>query len=182
MFCHVRVPDVPERLPAIAHDGGYYTLFKAVQSAAIALDLVIKLGSKGNQPIITQAGQKYILWVRESDATAVSSKLRAFPNGQLSASNGQCRVAPPTFSAASCLVFSSSAPPKFGYLQVPDLTHRMPGFQHQQKYYSLLHREKDSTKVISAVAEIACRGVDLALVALPTSYAICMLEPNACSI
>jgi hypothetical protein len=55
----------------------------------------------------------------------------------------------------------------------------MPGFQYQQTYYSLLHREKTITAAMSAVAEIACRGIKLALVPLQASYSICVLEPNA---
>jgi len=173
VFCHVQIPDAPERLPAIAHDGRYYSLFKTVQTAAIALNLAIKLGRKGNELTITQAGQQYILWVQEPDAAVVTSKAVSFPNEQL-------RISRSTFAASSCLIFPDSAPPKFGYLQAPDLNYRMPGFQYQQNYYSLLHREKDSTKVVSVVAELACRGMELALVKLPSSYAVCMLEPNAC--
>ena len=167
VFCHIQLPDIPERVPAIAHEGRYFSIFQRVESAQATLELVIKLGNKGNDLAITQAGQRYIVWVYESDAMLPAAQGKRLRTVQL------------TFKSATCLVFPDNQPYKFISLEVPDLKHHTPGFQYEQRYYSLLHREKDSKKAIAAIAELACRGSELALIPLPTSYAICVFEPNA---
>lgn len=167
VFCHIQLPDLPERISAIAHGGSYFSIFKPVESAQAMLALLIKLGSKGNDLAITQAGQRYIVWVYEADAMLASSQRVQVRDDQV------------TFKSATCLIFPDKQSYKFISLEIPDLKHHTPGFQYGQRYYSLLHREKDLKKAITAIAELACRGQELVLVPLPSSYAICVFEPSA---
>ena len=167
LFCHIQMPDVPEKVPAITHEDRYYSIFKTVGSAQATLELAIKLGNNSNELAITQAGQRYIVWVNEPDATLISAQVDRIRTGRM------------TFKAANCLILPGAQSYKFTQLIVPDLTHRVPGFQHNQRYYSLLHRVKEVAEAINAVAELACRGIELALVPLLRSYAICIFEPNA---
>jgi hypothetical protein len=192
VFCHINFPDVPERVSAIAHDGRYYSIFKAVRSAQATLALASKLSRNENELAITQAGLQYILWVYEPEATIVSTqgeqgedvrltfKWANEPEATVVSSQGEkVRDVRLTFKSATCLLLPPDQPYKFTHLTVPDLTHRTPGFQYGQRYYTLLHREQDAANVLTAAAELACRGGELALVPLPSSYALCVFEPNA---
>jgi hypothetical protein len=67
-MCHIRVPEVPERLEAIYVGGKYYSLFKADQSAQQSIDLVRKLQQRGDEPIVTRSTQIDTIWVLEPDA------------------------------------------------------------------------------------------------------------------
>ncbi len=66
--CHIRIPDMNERLEAIYVGGKYYGLFKAGQTPQQALELVTKLQQRGDTAIITRLPKGDTVWVLESDA------------------------------------------------------------------------------------------------------------------
>ena len=112
--CHIRLPDSPERLSAILHGTQYFSLFRPVPEADKALELVLKLGRRHHETVITQNPQGYLLWVHEPDA-------------RLAAPEGRQPRGVPTFPAARCLILTKTTQQQLCYLQVPDSLERIAG-------------------------------------------------------
>ncbi len=74
--CHIRVPDMPDRLPAVVVDGKFHSFFKTVKDRDKALDLLAKLIDKGDEAVITQTPKAYAVWVLEPTAYIDRSKQR----------------------------------------------------------------------------------------------------------
>jgi hypothetical protein len=72
--CHITVPDVTERLPAVIISGQMYSFLKSVKSREKALDIVEKLFDSGEDAIITQSKKAYSIWVYEPEAAPVMRK------------------------------------------------------------------------------------------------------------
>jgi hypothetical protein len=66
--CQIRVPDVAKPLEAIVFDRQYYGFMRRVRSQAEAIEFSERLGSRGNQSIITKSDRNYVVWVLEPDA------------------------------------------------------------------------------------------------------------------
>lgn len=66
--CQVRVPDLDQRLAAIAFKNSYYSLFKTVDGRDEALRIKIKLDRQGDEVVITKAVNGYSVWILEPDA------------------------------------------------------------------------------------------------------------------
>jgi hypothetical protein len=174
LFRHIRVPDVSERLAAIAHGDKYYSLFKTVLSAEDSLKFAIKASMKGNEVAITQAGDRYILWVHEADAVLAPPDREAIADriaDRLTPENASSLVLD-TFSSAPCLIFTNLEVCKFCYFQVSGSPNKVPGFRYQNRCYILVQREPDAIKAVASIAERACRGIELAIVQIPKSYGI----------
>jgi hypothetical protein len=180
-FRHIRVPDESERLSAIAHDDQYYSLFKTVLSAEDGLKFAIKASLKGSEVAITQAGERYILWVHEADAVLAPPEREAIADriaDRIAPENAGTLV-PETFSSAPCLIFTNPNVCKFCYFEVPGSPDRIPGFRYEDRCYSLVQREPNAMKAVASIAERACRGIELAIVPIPKSYGIFALERSA---
>ena len=66
--CHIRVPDLDQRLAAVEVNGRYYGLLKVVETREKALNIVTKLKPKGNEIVITKVAGADAIWVLEPDA------------------------------------------------------------------------------------------------------------------
>jgi hypothetical protein len=204
-FRHIRVPDISERLSAIAHEEKYYSLFKTVLSAEDGLKFAIKASIKGNEVAITQAGERYILWVHEADAVLAPPDHETITNRIADRLTDQVvdripdrltdrivdRIAdrisinysrilvPETFSSAPCRIFTHPNVCQFCYFEVPGSPDRIPGFRYEDRCYGLVQREPNAIKALAAISERACRGIELAIVPIPKSYGIFALEASA---
>lgn len=67
--CHIQVPDILERLPAVKVSGKFYSYFKTVKDREKALDVLEKLFDKGDDAVITVAKKGFSIWVLEDNAT-----------------------------------------------------------------------------------------------------------------
>jgi hypothetical protein len=67
--CHIRVPDVSERLPAVVVDGKFYSFFKSTSDREKALDILARLFDGGDEAVITQTPKSFVLWVEEPTAS-----------------------------------------------------------------------------------------------------------------
>ncbi len=67
--CHVYVPDLGERLPAICVGQKYYSFLKVVKEKQKALDIVAKLYNSGDRALITSCSKAYAIWVWEPDVS-----------------------------------------------------------------------------------------------------------------
>ncbi len=180
LFRHISLPDVPDRLSAIGHEGRYYSLFRTVSSAQDALKLCVKASIKGNEVAITQAGDRYILWVYEADAVLASSNQAqvAMPSShRLLGADLKIGVMD-TFSSAPCLVIVDPKACQFCYFAISGQSDRQPGFRYKNRCYGLVQREPDALKAVAAIAERACRGIELAIVPSQKGYGIFTLEQS----
>jgi len=176
LFCYIAVPDLPDRLPAIGHDGKYYSLFRTVESAKQGLQLATKASHNGHEVAITQAGKNYIIWTQK-DAAVVYE-----PDQQTNISanaNNHTEVLKATFSSSPCLILSDLSPESFCLLTVSNSVAPVIGFQYQDIYYRLIQREQDAKTTVTAIAERACRGGKIAVVPMKNDYGIFVSDPSA---
>lgn len=73
--CHICLPDMQQRLPAIVVEEQYYSYFKTVKDRDKALKVVAKLFENKDDALITQTPKGYNIWVLEP--TAYLSKLNS---------------------------------------------------------------------------------------------------------
>jgi hypothetical protein len=182
-FRYIRVSDIPEKLSAIVHDGKFYSIFKTVESAEESLEFAVKASISGHELAITQAGQRYILWIHEVEAVCVLPDSKPVADRadseENSAEDPEDLCTPATFASSPCLIFADPTACQFRYLLIPGYPDRVAGLEYQEKYYRLLQREQDARLAIAAIAERACRGTELAIVPIPNNYGILAFEPLA---
>ena len=177
LFCYIAVPDLPDRrLPAIGHNGKYYSLLRTVKCAKKGLQLATKASHNGREVAITQAGENYSLWAQED--SAVFYQPDKDTNVSPSAKNHD-QVLKATFSSSTCLILSDLLPENFCLLTVSNSVAPVIGFKHQQTYYRLIQREQDPQTAVRAIAERACRGGKIAVVPMKTDYGIFVSDPLA---
>lgn len=176
LFCHIAVPDQPSHLPAIGHNGKYYSMLCAVKCAKKGLQVATKAGHNGCEVAITQAGGNYIIWTQEdsavfyqpSEGTSISSS-----------SNEHDQVLKATFSSSPCLILSDLPAENLCLLTVSNSVAPVIGFRHKQIYYRLIQREQDAQVAVRAIAERACRGGKIAVVPMKSDYGIFVSDPLA---
>jgi hypothetical protein len=66
--CRVRVPHLKSRLFAVLVQGKHYSLFRSGVAQERALEIAVKLEHRGDEPIITQTGKGYAVWVWQPKA------------------------------------------------------------------------------------------------------------------
>ncbi len=176
LFCYIAVPDMPDRLPAIGHNGKYYSLLRTVKCAKKSLQLATKASHNGREVAITQAGESYILWTQED--SAVFYQLDKDTNAHLNVKDHN-QVLKATFSSSPCLILSDLSPEDFCLLTVSNSVAPVIGFQHQEIYYRLIQREQDAQTAVHAIAERACRGGKIAVVPMKSDYGIFVSDPLA---
>lgn len=165
--CHIRVPDLDQRLAAIQVGDRYYSFFNVVTDSKRALSLMIKLSHRGDHVVITQLARGgYGLWVWEPDAHLAN------------AASAQRRQKP-TLAPASCTVLVSRDQFQRMDIRVPDLEQSVPAILIHDRFYSIFRVETDSEKVIDLVAKITQRGDETAIIRAEKGTAICIYEPDA---
>lgn len=176
LFCHIVVPDLPNCVPAIGHNGKYYSLLHTVKCAKEGLQLATKASHNGREVAVTQAGGNYILWTQEDSAVfyQLDNDTNVSPNAK---NHDQFLKA--TFSSSPCLILSDLSPEDFCLLTVSNSVAPVIGFQHQQTYYRLIQREQDAQTAVHAIAERACRGGKIAVVPMKSDYGIFVSDPLA---
>ncbi len=66
--CHIRVPDLQQRLAALWVDGKYYALFKVVPTVDKAMEITARFGRRGDETVIAKTKKGYSVWVLEPEA------------------------------------------------------------------------------------------------------------------
>ena len=66
--CHVRLPGMDERTPAILFQKQYYSLFKVVTDQQQAIEIEDRLTRKREKVVVTKIAKGYAIWVLEPDA------------------------------------------------------------------------------------------------------------------
>jgi len=176
LFCYIAVPDLPDRLPAIGHDGKYYSLFRTVESAKQGLQLAAKVSHNGHEVAITQAGKNYILWIQKDAAVVYQPDQQSDISASVENHTAILKV---TFSSSPCLILSNLSAENFCLLTVSNSVAPVMGFQHKQLYYRLIQREQDARTVVNSIAERACRGGKIVVIPMKNDYGIFISDPLA---
>lgn len=165
--CHINVSDLPQRLPAIAVDGKFYSFFKVILKAQKALEAIAKLTQKGDEIALTASKRGYVLWVYEPESKpAPPKKLRLPP-------------IPPIFGPAPCSIVQNLAQLERCHLKVADMAQQLVGIKYQGALYSLFRKEQNAQTTLEIAAKLTKRDDEVILVVAKDGYAIFILEPTA---
>lgn len=165
--CHIRVPDLDNRLPAIALDGKFYSFLKAVKDAEKALTTISRLGKGEDEIALTLSRRGYALWAPE-------------PQGRFSPPQRDPRFSlKPAFGPPPCLFLSDASTLEPCQIQVADLSKSVAGVRVNSDFYSVFRVEPEAQTSIQIVGKLASRG-DTTLLgrARDGQYLIGVLEPT----
>ncbi|HEY9736361.1 MAG TPA: hypothetical protein V6D06_08765 [Trichocoleus sp.] len=165
--CHIRVPDVPQRIPAIALDGRFYSFFRAVPEAAKALAIATRLGKRDDEIAITLNRRGYSIWVNETQANYAPPA--SDPRHSLK----------PAFGPASCLILGDPMSFSRCTLTVPDLAQSVDGLSYSGRFYSIFRQTSDAAEAIAIAAKLAQKGDETLMTINPEGIVIAVREINA---
>lgn len=165
--CHVQVPDVPQRLSAIALDGRFYSFFKVINEAQKLLSVISRLGKQDDEVAVTPTPRGYILWVYEPQAT-YAPPFHA-PHHSLK----------PAFGPPPCLILSEPSSYSRCTLIVPDIAKPITGLVHAGKYYSIFRQETNAANSMTLTAKLTQRQDETLMVIEPDGFILAIREPNA---
>ncbi|NEP55135.1 MAG: hypothetical protein F6K65_42665 [Moorea sp. SIO3C2] len=169
--CHIQLPDSNERVAAIAIHNEYYSLFQVIESPAQAIDMAIRLSTRGEAVAIRQLPVGgYALWVKETNAR---------PTRSFSLIERRSTRHP---KPASCYIFTARNQYQSVEITVPDLDQSLLAVQVQGHYYSLFKPQATAEQTLELTAKLAQRGDETVILALPEQaphYSICVFEPDA---
>nr|WP_290228232.1 hypothetical protein [Trichocoleus desertorum] len=164
--CHIRVPDLDDRIVAIRVDGKYYSLMKLVKERQQALEIANRLSNKGEETIITATVKGDAIWVLERDAYL-----------DLPAQPASATTQPKSLGAAKILESRSQYRPC--HIRVPDLDHRLSAIAVEGQYYSFFKVVKDRAQALEVAARLARRGDQTAITSTVKGEVVWVLEPEA---
>ena len=168
--CHVRVPDLNQRLTAIYVDGSYYSLLKLVKDRQQALEITSRLAYRGEAAIITATAKGDAIWVLERDA---------YPDTTTPQSPPQPAVSPASASSPMAQVLESRTQYRPCHIRVPDLEHRLPAISFEGQYYSLFKVVKNRQQAQDIAAKLARRGDRTIITSTAKGEVVWVLEPEA---
>lgn len=165
--CHIRVPDVAQRLSAIALAGRFYSFFRVVPEAHKALAIATRLGQRDDEIAMTLTKRGYIIWVNEPQATFAPPTR-----------NPLCCLKP-TFGPSPCLILAEPTSYTSCSFKVPDLNLLVDGICFNGNYYSLFRKLNDAAEVIELAAKLTRTGDETVMTIRPEGFALAVKEPNA---
>jgi sulfur transfer complex TusBCD TusB component (DsrH family) len=164
--CHITIPGEPDRLPAIALNGQFYSFFRSSGDLTTTLKLVMKLTQRGDAVVLTQTKVGHAIWLVEPEAQ------RSTPRKGKAA-----RSVTPNFGPADCWILSDS---QKGYqpctLKVPDLPETVPGLAMGQKLFSLYRRDRDGLNALKLAGRLTQRGDEVVILLTQDAYVLCVRE------
>jgi hypothetical protein len=166
MACHIRVPDLAQRLAAIRIGGSYYSFFRMVDDSRKALSLTVKLCYRGDKVALTRVAKGYGLWILEPEAQPTHlERIGSTSHTQLS-------------EPALCRIMVSRTQYQSLAIRVPDLEQPLDAIQVNGNYYSIFRIETDLDRLIEIVAKTTRRGDETIILRIQEGYAICVWEPE----
>lgn len=166
--CHIKVPDVDEKLSAIKIGNQYYSLFRRFEDAEAAMSALNKLAGQDNEllALTKPNNNSYIMWALELDAQVFKGSRKEGRRW-------------PTYGPATCLILGDAKQYHQCYVQVPDLAQPMVAVQHNDQFYSVYQPGLDAVEAFDMAAQFTGRGNDSAIASTTKGYAVCLLEPEA---
>lgn len=174
--CHIRVPDLDDRIVAIRVDGKFYSLLKLVKERQQALEIANRLANKGEAVLITSTVKGDAIWVLEPEAYLDLPS----PNG--SAANGLAATSPfipPPPNSGAIKVLESRGQYNPCHIRVPDLDHRLAAIAVEGQYYSFFKVVKDRSQALEVAARLARRGDQTTITSTVKGEVVWVLEPEA---
>ncbi|MBD1913317.1 MULTISPECIES: hypothetical protein [unclassified Leptolyngbya] len=160
--CHVKVPDLEQRLSAIQLGDQFYSFFQVAPEARKAIALLTKLVYRNESTVLTKMPRGYGVWVEEPDAMRVGT-----PSSTV--------VRKP----ASCLVLVNQYPHRRCRIQVPDLPQSVDAIAVDQNFYSIFKAELPAEQALEIIAKLLQRGDKALLLGDRNGYVIGIHEPEA---
>ena len=169
--CHIRVPDLDERIVAIRVDGKFYSLLKLVKDRQQALEIGNRLAHKGEVVMITGTVKGDAIWVLEPEAYLDL----AAPNALGTPLQSQAQ---PT-SAGTTKILESRSQYHPCHIRVPDLDHRLSAIAVEGQYYSFFRVVKDRSQALEVANRLARRGDQATITSTAKGEVVWVLEPEA---
>ena len=165
--CHIKVPDVEVKLPAIKIDGQYYSLFRRFDQAAATLAALEKLAHNGDDlALMQQDNGGYVMWALEADAQEFKAPRQAGRPW-------------PTHGPATCLMLGDAHQYHQCYVQVPDLALPMVAIHYEDRFYSVYQSALAEIAALDLATRLTGRGNASAIASTPKGFAVCLWEPEA---
>ena len=167
-MCHIKVPDVDDRLSAIKIGNQYYSLFRRFENAEATMSALDKLARQGNEllALTRPTNNGYVMWALELEAQVYRGSRK----------DGRRW---PTHGPASCLILGDAKQYHQCYIQVPDLAQPMVALRHDEKFYSVYRPGLEASEAFDIAAQLTGRGHDGAIASTTKGYAVCLWEPEA---
>ena len=165
--CHIKVPDIEAKLPAVKIGSQLYSLFRRIEEADAAMKALNKLAQKGDELALTKQGNNhYVMWALEVEAQVFKGPRQEGRQW-------------PTCGPATCLVLGDAKQYHQCYITVPDLAEPMVAVQYDERFYSVYQTGLNATESLELAAQLTWRGHDSAIAATAKGYAVCLWEPEA---
>ena len=165
--CHIRVPDVDTKLPAIKVDSQYYSFFRRLDDAEAVMKMLHRLAKKGEELALTKLGSSgYVTWALEAEG----QELRGPRKKELDW---------PTHGPAPCSVLGDAQHYQQCYVQVPDVVQPMVAIRYKDDFYSVYQPGLEALQALDLATQFTWRGNQCAIAATPKGYAVCLWEPEA---
>lgn len=171
--CHIRVPDLEDRIPAIRIDRDYYSLFRVEAEESRAAEIAQRLMQRGDATVLTKTPKGFAIWVLETEVESVEAKL---PQPRAADSN---RSRTRTLPGIPCKILTSSAEYQRCSIQVPDGDQAMPAIRVEALYYSFFRTVELSQQAILIVRKLGDRGDQTVITKAAKGYSIWVLEADA---
>ena len=166
--CRIQLSDSDEQLAAIAIQNNYYSLFQVVKEADRVIDMIIRLGHRGDEIALQISAKACKLWVKEMDAVPIDSSI----------SGDRSKLHPP--KPSPCYILAADNRYQVITISVPDLDKSLSAIQVNGQYYSLFKPQSSADQVLQLVEKLARRDDETVIIASPDqSYDLYVLEPDA---
>jgi hypothetical protein len=201
--CHITVPDMDGKLPAIALNDQYYYFFRTAPDQHRGTGLAAKLIAKGDAVVITPIPKGVALWVLEPNAQLVPrlstdqsrpSEINPAPQSTTEVNSDDVPQ-----SLASQPPLSDAAEPQTADLEdslpfpllldasrfadcqihVPDLDEVLAALSFEGNYYSFFRTVNNSDDLIGITRKLAQRGDEAIITYEASRYSIWVLEMDA---
>jgi hypothetical protein len=160
--CHIRVPDLEERLPAIHLDQKFYSFFRIVSDEQQLLSMVTKLNQQAQESVVTRITRGYGLWVLEPTAyidarRSASEQADTFPY----------RIVESRNQYKPC------------YIRVPDVEQRLVAIRLDDQYYSFFAVTQDKPNIVKMIAKTKLTVEQIVITPTVKGYIVWVLESQA---
>jgi hypothetical protein len=160
--CHIRVPDLEERLPAIHLDQKFYSFFRVVSDEQQLLSMVTKLNQQAQESVVTRVARGYGLWVLE--ATAYIDARRSTAE---QADTFPYRIVESRNQYKPC------------HIRVPDVEQRLVAIKLDDQYYSFFAVTQDKPNIVKMIAKTKLTVEQIVITPTVKGYIVWVLESQA---
>jgi tRNA U34 5-carboxymethylaminomethyl modifying enzyme MnmG/GidA len=161
--CHIRVPDIEERLPALLLDQKFYSFFRVVFDEQQLLSMVAKLNRQAQESIVTRVARGYAIWVLE-------------PTAYIDAPRSNSLQAPADVFPYRILESRNQYKPC--HIRVPDVEQRLVAIRLDDTYYSFFAVTQDKQNILKTIAKTKLTVDQIVITTTAKGYVVWVLEPQ----